>query len=194
MSHPRRATRITLATVGALVGVLGLTSTNVASASRTSDPTARFSQAGRAAGLTGSQIGWLQAEVDRDISRSGGQQVALNVVQREGAQLRIALPGESRPRHLGGRGLAASPCDGGTAPGWFCAYSSTFGRGSQLGMYRCGTYSLPGWSGFGSWGDNQTAGTQSLFQLRDHTTVKNVFAPSNSQEYNWDPIWFIKNC
>ncbi|WP_052594662.1 hypothetical protein [Luteipulveratus mongoliensis] len=190
MSHLSTTLPAALFATGALLAALGPASTaapnGVASAHDS------FAEEGRDAGLSPAQVGWLQSTVEHEITRSGGRQTALNVVHREGAELRIALPGEKRPRRLGA--LAAGPCDGGTAPGWFCAYSDTYGNGSQLAMYTCNTYSLPGWTSVGSWGDSQTPGTRTLFETKDHTVWDEIYAPNNVQEYDWVHVWFIKNC
>jgi len=153
-----------------------------------------FARQGTKAGLNTQQVSWLQDQVDRYVAKSGGRQTSLNTVNVDGkADVRFALPGEQRPRDFSAAKVAG-PCDGGTAPGYLCLYSGTYGTGSQIAMYVCTTIDLPNWSGNGSWGDNQTTGTRSIYFTRYYGIWQNVYAKSNSQVYNWTPVWHVQNC
>jgi hypothetical protein len=156
-----------------------------------------FAAQGAAAGLTAQQVSWLQTQVTSYVAKSGGRQTSLNTVDVNGrAELRIALPGEAHPRTFAGaRPMSpAGPCDGGTAPGYLCLYQGQNGTGSQIPMYVCTTIDLPNWSGYGSWGDNQTTGTRSIFFTRYYGIGENIYAKANNQSYDWTPIWHVQNC
>lgn len=185
-----------LCSIAGLVAAGAVVAPATASAAEAPAGPQAFVAQSRAAGLTGEQASWLQAEAERYLAAMGGKQVAPNRIEVEGrAEVSIALPGDAHPRDLSGRGAVAlaGPCDGGTAYGHFCAYQRQFGTGTQIDMYRCGNYDLPNWVGYGSWGNNQTRGTVAVFWGKvwpyDSST-----APSNDQSYDWTPVWTVTNC
>jgi hypothetical protein len=151
-----------------------------------------FADAGTRAGLTTGQVSWLQGEVDRYLTRTPGRQTALNEIKTAtGADLRIALPGEKQPRKLS---ATYDPCDGGTAPGWLCLYSGTWGTGSHVGLYSCGEVPLPDWNGYGSWGDDQTTGTWTYYKNIYENIIDKFQAKANNQSYYWKPVWWVDPC
>lgn len=84
--------------------------------------------------------------------------------------------------------------------GRLCArvWDPTVGRYKVFDLYVCRTYSLSYWSGGGDGGgfyNNQTTGTVAKFYNQSGGVVLNStaygVAPS---DWNWDPIWKIKNC
>lgn len=77
--------------------------------------------------------------------------------------------------------------------------------GAQLGgwavfyLYSCQEYALSNWLGSGWYLDNQTPfgsqGVRSYFRNQFHNTIGSYITPDGVQHgYNWDPVWYIKNC
>jgi hypothetical protein len=78
--------------------------------------------------------------------------------------------------------------------------------GARLGgwaiffMYDCHEYELSNWLGDGTYVDNQTPaglrGVRSYFRNQFHNQIGNYITPDNTQHgpYDWDPVWYIKNC
>ncbi|GAB3746375.1 hypothetical protein GCM10027598_84470 [Amycolatopsis oliviviridis] len=171
--------------------------TGTAAADAAAPDRQRFMIQATTAGLNAAQAEWLQLEVERYLATMGGRQTAPNKIDIDGeAEVRIALPGEESPRELGsppGAAKIPGPCDGGTAYGHFCAYSGTFGKGTQIDMYKCDTYRIP-WASVGSWGNNQTKDTVALFLNNSGFPIDSSKAPSNNHVYDWNPVHDVINC
>lgn len=83
------------------------------------------------------------------------------------------------------------------ASGTFCAgvWDPNAGQWKVFKLFFCTTYALSNWNGSGFYFDNQTAGTQTFFYDQFHIQInKNAIFPGPQVNYNWDPVWFIKNC
>lgn len=77
----------------------------------------------------------------------------------------------------------------------FCMFSGSDFTGSQFNLYRCGTYTLENWEGYGSWINNQTAGTRAQFLDQNRNVIYTTpGAYSASSNYNWTPVWYVRNC
>lgn len=61
-------------------------------------------------------------------------------------------------------------------------------------LFTCATYALSNWNGSGFYLDNQTGSPLSTFQDQFHNVLFSFFPGGGQQNFNWDPVWFIKNC
>jgi hypothetical protein len=78
--------------------------------------------------------------------------------------------------------------------------------GARLGvwkmfyLYVCREYALFNWLGDGYYHNNQTPaglrGVRSYFRNMFHNTIGSYITPDNTLHwpYDWDPVWYIKNC
>lgn len=147
----------------------------------------------RALGLEPAQVSWLQGMVNRYLASMGGTQTGPNTIDlAEGGQVSIALPGEDHPRRPAT--AAAGPCDGGTAPGYFCAYQRTSGKGDQVVMPGCLDYYIPESWITGSWGNNKKQGTRAWFIDKNKNIIFEHPAPSNRQAYSWSATHQVNPC
>ncbi|WP_255953591.1 peptidase inhibitor family I36 protein [Streptomyces odontomachi] len=106
----------------------------------------------------------------------------------------------------GGTASAAADAAGQNAPtaapsscprGYFCAYQGVNYTGKEQKMGPCGVYELKGsgWSGSGSWYNNQSDGIKAIMANKWLVTVYvTPEAPSHDANGNWDPVWYIQNC
>ena len=81
--------------------------------------------------------------------------------------------------------------------GDFCAYTGINYTGKEQKMGPCLVYELEGsgWSGAGSWYNNQSDGIQARMANKSGVTVYvTPGAPSHDANANWAPIWYIQNC
>lgn len=134
-----------------------------------------------------------------------------------GADLYIAPPAPegaaSAPAGLakeGGPSFVTSPsispsvsvqfaAPGGTyscASGNLCAgvWDPNAGQWKVFKLFSCTTYALSNWNGSGFYLDNQTGSPLSTFQDQSHNVIFSFFPGGGQQNFNWDPVWFIKNC
>lgn len=179
----------------AALALLAVGLTGPASAGTAQADTAFGAQA-RAAGLTQVQADALQTEVESNLARLGGRQVSANEIRlAEGATLLIPVPGEKYARDLtspaGTRTAAAWECD----YGWFCMYRGENGTGERLALYYCQDRLLDNWTGYGSWWNNQTPGTQAQFKDRNRNVIFTTPGASSwDDSYYWTPVWYVKPC
>ncbi|WP_328606997.1 peptidase inhibitor family I36 protein [Amycolatopsis sp. NBC_00345] len=75
----------------------------------------------------------------------------------------------------------------------FCIYSQPNYTGQQYNLRDCHDYPV-GFSGIGSWRNNQTSGTQAVFSNSDGSKYITNPAPASSPSYNWTPVLDIKPC
>jgi hypothetical protein len=61
-------------------------------------------------------------------------------------------------------------------------------------LYFCTTYSLNNWFGSGFYLDNQTSGTWTFYYGQFRNELSRFTPDCTQHAYNWDPVWFIKNC
>ncbi|MDQ7809990.1 hypothetical protein Q5425_40225 [Amycolatopsis sp. A133] len=154
-----------------------------------------------AAGLTADQATALQAKADRYLATTGGKQIAPNKIDVNGtATVLLTVPGEAKVRELKTANTAADwdPCFYGeqhAKDGYFCAYSEHWYMGDAIEMYNCAGYSLPNWTGTGSWINQQTPGTRARFYGQSGNLLFTTPAPDSfDDEYYWGPVWTIRNC
>jgi Peptidase inhibitor family I36 len=81
--------------------------------------------------------------------------------------------------------------------GDFCAYQGVNYTGKEQKMGPCRVYELEGsgWSGIGSWYNNQSDGIQARMAGKNLKTIYvTPGAPSHDTQGNWAPVWYIQNC
>ncbi|MET9429475.1 MULTISPECIES: peptidase inhibitor family I36 protein [unclassified Streptomyces] len=142
-----------------------------------------FAAQAEAAGLDDDEAEDLQEQVDTHLARHGGTQVALNrIAIADKGEIVLPLPGARQ-------GRASCPAQN------FCMFTGTNFTGAQFNLYRCATYALDNWTGYGSWINNQTAGTRARFLDSNRNTIYTTpGAYSASSSYNWNPVWYVVNC
>lgn len=157
----------------------------------------------KAAGLTTDQATALQAKVDRYLTATGGKQIAPNRIDLNGDGLvSVAVPGEAHPRSLTSgastNAVEESPCDYGeqrAQDGHFCAYEFNDFQGDTVDAFHCVKYSLPGWTGIGSWINQQTPGVRAKFYGKSGNLLLTTPVPNSwDRNYDWTPVWTIKPC
>jgi len=197
MSVLKRFASVAVAAVSLFA--VGLTG-SASAANAQADTDTAFAKQARTGGLTAERADALQTKVDRLLSRDGGRQVSANEIRlADGASLLVAVPGEKYARDLtkttsaptGTRSAAAWECD----YEYFCMYRGQNGTGDRLALYTCVDHALSNWTGYGSWYNNQTPGTQAKLKDRNRNVlVTTVGAPSYHPSFNWDPIWYVRPC
>ncbi|MFJ8593502.1 hypothetical protein [Streptomyces sp. NPDC093598] len=182
-----------LAAVAAALLTVGLA--GPASAETTRPQTAFDGQA-RAAGLSRDTADALQAKVDRYLTRQDGRQVSANeILLADGARLTVTVPGEKYVRELStpaaSRAAAQWECD----YEYFCMYRQQLGMGDRLALFHCQDHALQNWTGYGSYYNNQTRGTQALFKNQNRTVIDvTLGAPFSVASYDWTPVWYVRPC
>lgn len=184
--------------MGALLGVVAMAAlTVVAGAGTAGAETSRGAFAGqaRAAGLPAAKADALQAKVDDYLVKlkGRGKQVSPNQIDLNGAVLTVAVPGEAKSRQIGAAGIPQ--CAGKSANyEWFCAYQYEGYTGDNIGMWNCGYYSIP-WSSFGSFQNNQTAGTVPTVYFDGGSSENLAAAPASQSTWvPWYRIHTVRNC
>jgi len=155
-----------------------------------------FAAQARDNGLSDTQAQTLQREVDSNLARLGGTQVAINKIEFYGGGLVLALPGEKYARDLTIPGNATATAQSVLAPptcfdGDLCLYSGAGHTGNYRYYYACQTVPMP-WFGLGSYNDNQFTGTITIFYNVNGTTTR--ITAKVSHNINWTPIYQIKVC
>lgn len=190
----KRIAAVLVVTALSLLG--GLVSAGSADAAARQDFRAQAS----AAGLTADQASALQAKADRYLATTGGKQIAPNKIDVNGtATILLTVPGEQKARSLSPATTAEwDPCFYGeqhAKDGYFCAYSDHWYMGDAIEMYNCARYSLPNWTGIGSWINQQSPGTRARFYGKTGNLLYTTPVPDSFvDEYNWGPVWSIVNC
>jgi murein DD-endopeptidase MepM/ murein hydrolase activator NlpD len=72
-------------------------------------------------------------------------------------------------------------------------WDPSVGKWKVFKLYYCRTYALSNWLGAGFFWNNQTPGTTAFFYGQSGNVLAS-FLPGGQLNYNWDPVWFIKNC
>jgi hypothetical protein len=82
-----------------------------------------------------------------------------------------------------------------------CGWSQRAGGGTRAEYFSCETdFPVPNdFTGYGSWINNETAGTHAYFKNRSHVIIYTTPAPTAStptwsSSYNWHPVWYIEAC
>ncbi|MEE1753652.1 peptidase inhibitor family I36 protein [Streptomyces sp. SP18CS02] len=171
----------------ALFAIMALVAATALGSTATAAPLSAhqdFAAEAERAGLTDHQQAGLQEAVDRHLAREGGTRVALNRIEVEGrGEIVLPLPGAKRD--------ARADCPAQN----FCMFTGTNFTGAQFNLYRCGSYALSNWNGYGSWINNQTPGTRARFQDQNRSTIYTTpGAYSASSSYNWSPVWYVIPC
>ncbi|UOZ05574.1 hypothetical protein [Amycolatopsis sp. WQ 127309] len=119
-----------------------------------------------------------QNRIDRYLSEiSGSYQISAD---------RISIPGG----YMTVGSAVRKPC----SQGWLCVWKYDNGFDSKQ-YYRCGTYALKNWIGYGGLENNQTEGTVSLFQDQNKKTLwKSVAYDFHNDVVYWTPIYYITPC
>ncbi|MFC0006453.1 hypothetical protein [Micromonospora siamensis] len=81
------------------------------------------------------------------------------------------------------------------AYGNFCAsvWDPTRGTWKVFDLYYCNRYALSYWQGTGYYYNNQYGGVRVYFYNQSGGTLKS-FTTVGRGTYNWDPVWYIRNC
>ena len=61
-------------------------------------------------------------------------------------------------------------------------------------FYKCRTYSVRDWRGWGSFVNNQTGGARTYLYDRNRRLLKSVPADSRLHFYDFEPVWYVKSC
>ncbi|NEA63345.1 hypothetical protein [Streptomyces sp. SID12488] len=61
-------------------------------------------------------------------------------------------------------------------------------------FYSCNRYYLSSWDGTGNYYDHQTGGVTSYFYGQSGNVLKSFTPDSGIHDYNWTPVWSIRNC
>lgn len=188
----RRFRRVVSAVAGTAAAVLLLAGTASAS---TAAPSFRAQEL--AAGLSAQQASSLQAEVDRDIAKSGGVQTGPDQIALPGGwTLAVAIPGEAHPRQFNGI-HPATPADACPYED-LCIYMQenfvgSVAFGTQYNLRECHDYPI-GWDTTGSWKNNQTTGTVPTITYLDGFRRPLAAAPSSQAVWDWSQYKDIKPC
>ncbi|MGK5640144.1 peptidase inhibitor family I36 protein [Streptomyces sp. URMC 126] len=93
-------------------------------------------------------------------------------------------------------GLAATPAAAADCPSQnLCLFTGPDFTGTQFNIYRCDTYALSNWEGYGSWINNQSPGTRAQFLDQNKNVVYTTpGAYSAASSYDWTPVWYVRNC
>lgn len=73
-------------------------------------------------------------------------------------------------------------------------WDATTGSWKIFFLYTCRTYSLSNWTGGGRYYDSQTGGVISTFYGKSGNVLTSFRAAHQTVDYNWSPVWSIKNC
>lgn len=132
---------------------------------------APFAAQARSLGLTAAQARGLQSQVQAEVARTGGTQVAVNEVRFDGGATVFPLPGESTARVLTAPAHQASTNSAAAASHptmyrcpylYFCTYTRPGFRGSMHMLIKCGFYYEVNYDVY-SYVNNQTKGTAARF-------------------------------
>jgi hypothetical protein len=193
--------RLALAAATAALGGIGALATPAATASAAPDTHSVFAAQSRQAGLTDAQSAELQRQVNTTIAESGGRQVAANIVDLgHGVSVRLVVPGEKYVRDLATtRGPVISLAAAHVCPyGDFCAYTAVNYGGREQRMGPCGNHPLDGsgWSGAGSWYNNQTKPwmVATMWGKNGEFVYQDNGPGSHDTHGNWAKVWSITNC
>ncbi|MFJ2163230.1 hypothetical protein [Streptomyces sp. NPDC087856] len=149
-------------------------------------------QAGRL-GLTTTERQSLQSRVDVYLKRTGGTQVALNKVSLDNGKgyVLLTLPGERTVRDIS---AAGHPSFHGCAYYFFCAFQSVSFEGDVNAWSDCDVDEIS-FIGYGSWVNNQTAGTRAQFKDESRVTRwTDSGAPTEDNSADWNWVFFVKAC
>ncbi|MEU0137157.1 hypothetical protein ABZ172_24485 [Streptomyces sp. NPDC006296] len=89
-------------------------------------------------------------------------------------------------------GAFPAPCSSGV----LCpaVWNPASGKWRQYHLSSCSAYQLFNWQGEGGYFDNQTGNVTSYF-YDPQGRVLHSFTPDRANHnYNWDPVWSIRNC
>ncbi|MFC0545674.1 hypothetical protein [Kutzneria chonburiensis] len=137
--------------------------------------------ASAAGAVPAEQAQQLQARADHYVAM-GGVQVAPDRVTIRGTEVRLLAPNSPAYtcRYL-----------------HFCAYryQNYVGEGSDVvDMLQCHEYFIP-WADRGSWINNQTRGTNAVFEDSEHGEYDDSGpAPNQTVDYPWRPIYWVTPC
>ncbi|WP_328958694.1 peptidase inhibitor family I36 protein [Kitasatospora purpeofusca] len=157
---------------------------------------AGFSAQARSLGLDSSQAESLQARVDGYLAKTpGASQVAANKINLSGGgELLLTLPGEERARDLGAAGNSPA-LSAGCPYTYVCAYSGENFTGEELRLFTCNYPVSIGWSGTGSWINNQRSTLYARFYDRDHNvgwTSPGGYSEDRHAPWGW--VYWLSPC
>ncbi|MEV1026472.1 hypothetical protein [Streptomyces sp. NPDC050264] len=74
------------------------------------------------------------------------------------------------------------------------AWDTTRSDYAVFSLYYCDTYTLSNFLGAGSYQNSQTGGATAYFYGQSGNLIKSVPTGVYGGNYNWNPVWSIKNC
>ncbi|MER7212159.1 hypothetical protein ABT340_34315 [Streptosporangium sp. NPDC000239] len=74
------------------------------------------------------------------------------------------------------------------------AWNPVTNKWRQFRLYTCARYSLSYWKGEGFYTNNQTGGVTSYFYGQAGEVLHSFTPDSGVHDYNWEPVWSIRNC
>ena len=78
---------------------------------------------------------------------------------------------------------------------WFCAYPGTNFTGTPIKMFDCNVDVFMPFANFGSFVNNQTAGTRATFKDSNHNVINRTLgAYTESASFNWGPVFYVQAC
>jgi hypothetical protein len=176
------------------------TGAGIASAS-TGGGQSSFAARARSAGLTSTQVGTLQQQVNTFIGRYGGTRLAINKVAFKGGSILFAVPGHNALDVANtSAGRMVETADSSTCPlGYYCEWSQTGYTGTRAEFYYCQIYSNPFAGYTGSWKNDQTpqgpSGPRVEMLFSDHSVVYTTPPPwSGNKAWIFADDFYIKPC
>ncbi|SEG91135.1 Peptidase inhibitor family I36 [Actinacidiphila yanglinensis] len=106
-------------------------------------------------------------------------------------------PGATTAARSASRTVSPDAAPSSCPQGDFCAYQGVNYTGKEQKMGPCRVYELEGtgWSGAGSWYNNQSDGIKALMGNKYGVTIfVTPPAPSHDTNGDWTPVWYIQNC
>ncbi|MFD0884133.1 hypothetical protein ACFQ08_06160, partial [Streptosporangium algeriense] len=74
------------------------------------------------------------------------------------------------------------------------AWNPVTNKWRQFRLYTCARYGLSYWKGDGFYTNNQTGGVTSYFYGQSGEVLHSFTPDSGVHDYNWEPVWYIRNC
>lgn len=161
----------------------------------TSGTQPNFAAQARGYGLSSTQAGELQQEVNAYITKHGGTQAAINEVKFTGGAIVFVVPGQKYARPVTSVATAV-PATGETCPYLdFCPFENTNYEGTEYYLTQCNVYTYIPWTTTGSWKNDQSPGTSAyIYNLNGSLRLKTPGAWSGDTSYNWAPVGSVEAC
>lgn len=157
----------------------------------------KYAEEGHSAGLTEKEIVALQREVDKEISATGGRQIALNKIALNDGEIGIPVPGDKRVLDLAASEAKHVKVYASCRRGNFCGWKGRNGTGKDWQVGACNKFhEIPdGWNSGGSWQNYQSDGLVAEFYGKGHNYLSPTPpAPTGIVNGDWHPVWYVWAC